>query len=187
MIRIAVKGVLEEPDWLWRKRFDDITEFFVSMLRIFFDEKIALTQHAFRYGNLIEDGLPASLNIDISLHPRSLNLDANTISAFWHSDNELKDILRLYADALYPYLPVQYRFLSAFKILEHEYKVSRHKWRPSLDVLLSHFQGDYEKLDLSNMKFSNLLIHLRDKCAHIKLGNATELTIIGIGSQDTKR
>jgi hypothetical protein len=104
--------------------------------------------------------------------------------AFMHSDRELRDILRLYADSLYPHSPVQYRYLSAFKIIEHEFKGIRKKWKPELNALLDHFKVEYETLGLSTMKMRSLMISLRDKCAHIKLED--DLGIVGIGSQETE-
>lgn len=185
MIRVSVSGVKEEPSATERKWFDDLIDSMLALLRIFHDPEISFAEPAFRYSNILEDGLPPELNIGVKRGALSCNLDVNFATAFMHSDKELRDVLRLYADALHPYLPMQYRYLSAFKVIEHEFKLSRRKWRPELDVVLSHFQIEYEELQISKMSLKAFMIDLRDKCAHIKVGDADRLTIVGISSPDT--
>jgi len=186
MIRLSVSGIDRNPTNEERKRFDDLAESMLAHLRIFHDNEIAFAIPAFRYANLIDDHLPPELNINIGKSKSAFDVDSTLIQSFMHSDKELQNILRLYADSLYPYLPVQYRYLSAFKIIEHEFKLSRRKWKPELDVLLSNFQTEYDALGLSKMGMKALMINLRDKCAHIKLDDADYLSIVGIGSQDTE-
>jgi hypothetical protein len=186
MIRISVSGIEENPPYEERKRFDDLTESMLALLRIFCDNEIALAQPPFRYATLIDDNLPAELKIKIGRSEPTYNLDAGLMYSFMHSDKELGYIFRLYSDSLYPYLPVQYRYLSAFKIIEHEFKRSRKKWKPELDTLLEHFKAEYEGLGLSKKGMKAFMMELRDKCAHIKLGDADYLAIVGIGSQDTE-
>ena len=186
MIRVSVTGVDEEPAYEARKRFDDLTESMVALLRVFCDNEISLAEPRFRYANLLDDGLPPALNIEIRSTARTYNLDSQLAFSFMHADKELRDIIRLYADSVHPYFPVQYRYLSAFKILEHDFKLRRRKWKPELDVLLSHFTAEYDALQLSNKGMKALMIDLRDKCAHIKLGDASNLTIVGIASPDTE-
>jgi hypothetical protein len=186
MIRVSVSNVTEEPPYEERKRFDDLAETMLALLRIFHDNELAFAEPRFRYGNLIEDDLLPDLNIRLGKPAPTFNIDAGTMFAYMNSDKELQDIFRLFADSVYPYLPVQYRYLSAFKIIEHEFKRSRKKWNLELDTLLDHFKAEYDTLGLGRMKMKAFMINLRDKCAHIKLGNASELTIVGIGSQDTE-
>jgi hypothetical protein len=186
MIRISVSGLQTEPPYEERKRFDDITESILALLRIFCDNEISFAEPRFRYGNFIDDDLPASLKMKVGRSEPTYNPDAGLMYAYMHSDKELRDIFRLYADALYPYSPVQYRYLSAFKIIEHEFKGTRKTWRPELDALLEQFKAEYEALNLSKMKIRSFMISLRDKCAHVRLGDGNDLGIIGIGSKDTE-
>jgi hypothetical protein len=186
MIRVSVSGIEEEPAYEARKNFDDLTESMVALLRVFCDNDASLVEPRFRYSNLLDDGLPPGLNLVVQKMLPVYNLDSGFATSFMHSDKEFRDIIRLYADSVHPYLPVQYRFLSAFKILEHDFKASRRKWKPEFDTLLSHFRAEYEALKLSKIEMKALIISLRDKCAHIKLGDAADLTIVGIGSPDTE-
>jgi hypothetical protein len=113
-------------------------------------------------------------------------LDRQLLAKFINASEELRTIVRLYADALKAYLPPQYQFLSAYKIIEHEFRLSRKKWKPELDTLLADFDTEYQKLGLSRLGLKTLIFTLRDKCAHIKIGTAHTLAIVGIGSADTE-
>jgi hypothetical protein len=187
MIRVSIGGVEGEPSSEERLRFDDLTEAMLALLRIYHDHEIALAQPAFRYGYLNPDGAPPSLNIKLNKTGSTFHFDVGFATAYMRSDKEFQDILRLYADALHPYSPVQYRYLSAFKIIEHDFKQSRHKWKPELDGLLASFEAAYRSLNVSPMSLKSFMIDLRDKCSHIKVGDADRLTIVGIGSPDTER
>ena len=187
MIRVSISNLEAEPSAEERLRFDDLTEAMLALLRIFHDPEIALAEPGFRYANFTLDNEPPSLSIGLKKSARTFNLDATFATAYMRSDKEFRDILRLYADAQHLYSPVQYRYLSAFKIIEHEFKKGRHKWKPELDVLLSSFDEQYQILNISKMPLKAFMIHLRDKCAHIKLGDANELSIVGIASPDTER
>jgi hypothetical protein len=186
MIRVSVSNVEEDPPYEERKHFDDLTESTLALLRIFHDNEITLAEPRFRYANLLDDGLPAELNIKLGKSVPIFDVNSGLMFSYMNSEKELRDLFRLYADAVYPYSPVQYRYLSAFKIIEHEFKADRRKWNPTLDILLSHFEAEYAALGVSQMKMKAFMIHLRDKCAHIKLGDAEHLTIVGIGSEDTE-
>jgi hypothetical protein len=186
MIRVSVSNVEEDPPYEERKHFDDLTESILSLLRIFHDKEMTLAEPRLRYANVLDDGLPAALNIKLRTSVPIFDVNPGLMFSYMNSEKKLRDIFRLYADAIYPYSPVQYRYLSAFKIVEHEFKADRRKWKPTLDILLNHFEAEYAALDVSRMKMKAFMIHLRDKCAHIKLGDAEHLTIVGIGSQDTE-
>jgi hypothetical protein len=186
MIRVAVSGLDQEPLWEERKVFDDWSETMLSLIRVFCNNDVAFTEPRFRYGNMIDDGLPADFDMEVKTTSPEYNLDRALAQSFMASDKEFRDIIRLYADAVHSYNPVQYRYLSAFKILEHEFKASRTKWKPGLDTLLGHFETEFRTSQFTSMSMKALIISLRDKCAHIKLGNADELTIIGTGSEDTE-
>lgn len=186
MIRIEVSGLDQEPTWEERKLFDDWAEAMLAFVRVFCDNNIAFLEPRFRYANMIDDGLAPALDIEVKISSPNYKINSVLAQSFLASDKQLRDILRLYADAIHPYNPIQYRYLSAFKILEHEFKASRTKWKPEFETLLAHFEAEFKSANLATMSMKALIINLRDKCAHIKLGNADELTVIGTGSADTE-
>lgn len=106
MIRISLSGLEQEPPYEERKCFDDIAKSAPALLRIFCDNEISFAEPRFRYANFIDDNLPANLNIEVSKAEPTYNPDAGLMYAYMHSDKELRDISRLYADSLYPYSPV---------------------------------------------------------------------------------
>jgi len=93
-----------------------------------------------------------------------------------------RPLFKLLADAQTPRLPLQYRYLSLYKILELEFRVVGH-WI-GLRELLAPYEADYKALNLSDRKLPNLIHEMRDKCAHIKLGGNDSLGIIGLDGSD---
>jgi hypothetical protein len=73
-----------------------------------------------------------------------------------------------------------------FKIIEYAFKHKRRKWSPKLDLLFGYFEKEYLELGISKKSMKAVFIDLRDKCAHIKLGDANYLGIVGIGSRETE-
>lgn len=65
MIRVSVTGIDQEPAYEERQRFDDLTESMLALLRVFCDNEISLAEPRFRYANLLDDGLPPDLNIEV--------------------------------------------------------------------------------------------------------------------------
>jgi hypothetical protein len=82
MIRISVSGLQTEPPYEERKRFDDITESILALLRIFCDNEISFAEPRFRYGNFIDDDLPASLKMKVGRSEPTYNPDAGLMYAY---------------------------------------------------------------------------------------------------------
>ena len=64
-------------------------------------------------------------------------------------------------------LPLEFRYLSLYKLLELNFK-AKGKWNSQYDDLLATFTDDYAALKVSKLQFKNYVEHLRDRCAHIK-------------------
>jgi hypothetical protein len=45
----------------------------------------------------------------------------------------------------------------------------------SVTLPLDQFKAEYEALNLSKMKMRSFMISLRDKCAHVRLGDGNDL------------
>src|SRR5215469_16193382 len=93
-------------------------------------------------------------------------------------------LIKLLADAQMPLLPLQYRYLSLYKILELEFRLAG-RWI-GLQKLLEPYYDDYKGLNISMRSLPNLIHEMRDKCAHIKLGGNDSLGIIGLEGADAK-
>jgi hypothetical protein len=114
MIRVSVTGI----DYEERKRLDDLTESMLALLRVFCDNEISLGEPRFRYANLLDDGLPPDLNIEVRKTWPAYALDSEFAVSFMHSDKAFRDIVRLYATAtsfrLSGGLPIRSDVLASF-------------------------------------------------------------------------
>jgi hypothetical protein len=95
-----------------------------------------------------------------------------------------RPLIKLLADSQMPLLPLQYRYLSLYKILELEFRVAG-RWI-GLQKLLEPYNDDYKALNISERPLPNLIHQMRDRCAHIKVGGNDSLGIIGLDGPDAK-
>ena len=72
-------------------------------------------------------------------------------------------------DGLDGHIPLQYRYLSLFKIIELNFKIGK-KWKSEqLKDTLKPFEAIFNQEGFAKTLY-NLIHELRDKCAHIKTG-----------------
>ncbi len=95
-----------------------------------------------------------------------------------------RPLIKLLADAQMPSLPLQYRYLSLYKILELEFRMAG-RW-VGLQKLLVLYDDDYKALNISTRSLPNLIHEMRDKCAHIKVDGNDDLGIVGLDGPDAK-
>src|SRR5262249_45684015 len=72
-----------------------------------------------------------------------------------------RPLIKLLADAQTPLLPLQYRYLSLYKILELEFRVVG-RW-VGLQRLLEPYENDYKALNIGTRSLLNLIHEMRDK------------------------
>ena len=85
----------------------------------------------------------------------------------------MREDIRLLIDAGNRYIPLQYRYLSLYKLIEIEFK-HRGDWRKAeLDRFLDPFASGFCKIGISK-KPRAYLAELRGRCAHIKTGGKNE-------------
>jgi hypothetical protein len=95
-----------------------------------------------------------------------------------------RHLMKLLADAQLPTLPLQYRYLSVYKILELEFRVNR-RW-VGLNEILKPYEQEYVAMNVSPLALTNIIHAMRDKCAHIKVGANDSLGIVGLDGPDAK-
>lgn len=78
--------------------------------------------------------------------------------------------IRLLIDGLDQHVPLQYRFLSLYKILEKFFKKDGGWDSKELENAFDPFKQQFETIKISNSNLLNFLHDLRDQCAHIKIG-----------------
>lgn len=124
-----------------------------------------------------------SINIEEMLNERPLVSPDNIRNVFVAS-MEHRHLIKLLADAQTPTLPMQYRYVSLYKILELEFRVAR-RWI-GLQEVLKRYERDYNKMNIGLQTLPNIIHAMRDKCAHIKVGGNDSLGIIGLDGPDAK-
>jgi len=152
-----------------------VKEHLLSILRLMYDSKIQVapvTMWAFP-----EDGKPYSYGISIQQLLRQQPVFPtiairNAFVGTWGKRTEIK----LLADSLDERIPLQYRYLSVYKILEGHFR-KRGKWREKeLKAFLGQFSVAFDKMGIT-IPLHNYIHALRDRCAHIKTGKgATGVT-----------
>lgn len=95
---------------------------------------------------------------------------------------EHRPLIMLLADATSPTLPLQYRYLSLYKILELEFRAAG-RWS-GLDEVLAPYFDKYRERNISTRSLPNLVHEMRDKCAHIKVGGNDSIGILGLSGED---
>lgn len=161
---------------------DLIEEKILTALRLAFDPDLYFfnTGHAGPDAiyNYIPAGNSPDLSIEISLKRA---MDVPVAAAAFEQDGSTMITLKLLTDARAPRLPLPYRYLSYYKILENSFKRRRY-WEAEFQKHLICFGDEFEKLNISNMKIDKFIISMRDRCAHVKIGEDEELGILGRSS-----
>lgn len=152
----------------------NLKEHLLSILRIFFDREVQLFRPVWVF---LPEGAPPKMHINITETLAQKKLDSETIRSLFVSSMDCREEIRLLADGIDERIPLQYRFLSYYKIIEKEFRAKGH-WKSNL---LERFLLKYLSLFQDagfHTKPAPLLHEVRDKCAHIKTGTKKE--VIGV-------
>lgn len=175
MIRIMVpdleegeEGQIPEADW---RVVYALKEHMVSVLRITFDHDVSLYPRNF--WNFIDmDGEP-SLHIEIRevINP-DYKLNGENIRNVFVNTSAARNEIKLFSDAQDERIPLQYRYLSLYKILELEF-MGKSGWRqPDFSRFMGGFRVEFDTLGLGQRKLEGYVRDLRNRCAHLRRGMA---------------
>lgn len=168
MIRIDIpdlsgKTIPEEE----RESIHILREHVLSVLRLNYDSEATLFSHAFIVFRNKGLGPILSVKLTTKLHPNpSLHLYIKNIRDIFLISFPLRVQTKLLSDAQDERLPLQYRYLSLYKLLEMECK-KEGKWKQEFERLVSKSETKFNGLGIK-MKPQNYVHYLRDRCAHIK-------------------
>jgi len=143
-----------------------LKEHMLSVLRITYDNRARIWD--LNWWTFIEEGTPRRTGISV----KQLNegkADFNNIRNVFVATHSIRSKLRLLVDARDPHVPLQYQYLSLYKLLELEFK-SEGVFTPELSRFLDRFQDEYRDLGVSRRLLRNYIHELRDRCAHIVVG-----------------
>ena len=157
-----------------------VKEHMLSCLRLGYREDIQLfpmTVWAF-----FEEGAPHSMDMQIETNLVE-NLNAEKTKNFFVAAFPFRHEVRLLVDGNDARIPVQYRYLSFYKLLEHEFKSKGHWKYNDLDAFLASYELRFRSLGCRGT-IHQYLHEWRDRCAHIRTGRSKEL--FGVNSLNHK-
>jgi hypothetical protein len=134
-----------------------IKEYALALLRLSYDRDVAYL--AFPFWTFRKEGDTSRFDIGISLaYNRPPVNYVNLINALSSMDVSPKQI-KLMGDAVNPTVPLRFRYLSTFTIIEDYFQTSKGLNDQALDAFLKQQNSTLDR---------GGLIGMRDKCAHIK-------------------
>lgn len=182
MIRVSVPNLVEErisdED---AKIVQTLKEHALSVLRVTYDHDVSL--FPFHWWSFAEEGKEYRASILMKEQPeRAFGIYANNIRNVFVSTFPLRHHMALISDSQDNRVPLQYRYLSLYKILELEFKTLG-KWkRGPLNAFLSRFENEFQKVYGDKLKLRKYIHFLRDKCAHVRTGK----DVIGVTQLSNK-
>jgi hypothetical protein len=112
---------------------------------------------------------------------KNFKVNVQNVHAVFCETAKMKEIVRLCSDTLHAAPPLQYSYLSLYKLFELDFKNGK-QWRN----FLTPFEEEFQRLGLAQMTLFRFIKDLRDKCAHIALGRRDRLGIVGLESPDAR-
>ena len=147
-----------------------VKEHFLSILRITYYSDATLFPRPI--WTFIEDISSYSIGLEIQKISK-LDFDIEKTKRLFVSGFPYREDVRLFIDGNDGRIPLQYRFLSLYKIIELQYR-KQGQWNDvALGLLLEKYTPQFAGIDVVRKPISHIH-NLRDKCAHIKTGKSKE-------------
>lgn len=164
--RVKISSLNEEkvPD-AYLPILQAIKEHTLTVLRVLYRETTALAMVSSVW-TFIPTGQPLSTGMVFQEFGEDiLNVDA--VKNLFVNSFKIREVLRLFQDGVSPIVPLQYRFLSFFKLLENHF-LHANRWDyAGLDAMLKPHEHCFTSMGFT--KTARVTIFdLRDRCAHIK-------------------
>lgn len=116
----------------------------------------------------VADGKPPGIHLQVAEQVNNQYSPEQTKQVF-NATFEIRELMRLYLDGCDERLPLQYRYLSFFKLLEASYRSHGHWEHKTVNELLQTYADAFKQLGFRGSPFSTLH-DMRDRCAHIRTG-----------------
>lgn len=143
-----------------------VKETAIAVLRLTYDARAEIHPPTVAVDEEDEKPYSAGLKMQQLLN-ENFQLNYENIRASFVHAWPIKYHIKLLSYGNHPMLPLEFRILSLYKLLELNFK-DKGKWGPEYNKLLAGFEEEYTALNLSSLKFRNYIENLRDRCAHIK-------------------
>lgn len=154
-----------------------LKEHLLSVLRLTYRSDVMLAQPSAAW-SFIKNGQPAKVGLLIDAFGGSKYEPENTRALFVHSF-EYRELMRLFVDGIDDRLPLQYQFLSLYKLLELRFRTHGRWNKKDLASLLGRYAEDFKAHGFHGEPAA--AVHeLRDKCAHIRTGSKGKREVLGV-------
>jgi len=171
--RVGMPGLVQEAlsDQLM-DMIQAVKEHLISMLRLTYSsETRVFPSNLWHY---VEEGQPYDLGFAFSSIFSSRVFDPQKTRRLFVATFNHREDIRLLIDGLDPEIPLQYRYLSLYKILEQQFRTPTGLDESRLDLFLQPYEPIFRQAGIMQ-KPRNYVIQLRDSCAHISKRSGTSM------------
>ena len=144
-----------------------VQEHLLSALRLTFRQDAMLAEPSAVW-SFIADGAPRHIKLSIQEFGTHAYDPQRTKDVFALTFN-IRELIRLFVDGIDVRIPLQYRFLSFYKVLENRFRQHGRWDHKALAAILQSHAGSFTRLGFHATPAS-ALHDLRDRCAHVKTG-----------------
>ena len=148
-----------------------LKEHLISTLRLAYREDIQIFPMA--TWSFFDEGKEHKMGLEIEIYDPT-QLDVNLVKSFFSASMRYREEIRLLVDGRDARLPLQYRFLSYYKIIEDKFKNAGRWDTKQLDKFLEAYRARFVEKGF-NKKPASLIHELRDRCVHIRTGTKKEV------------
>ena len=186
-IRIRLESPTNEfSDEQW-EAINHLADYMLTTIRLVYDYTADFARHFGKdiaaWSEANKDGLP-TLSIEVKQTGVAEALPIGEIKNTFAHTFDKRALFNALADSQRPALPLRYRYLCLYKVLEHEFKIAG-KWDERLKSFLQPHEAEFKTLDCGQGSFLAAVKDLRDKTAHISTGKRSD--VMGITWRDEKR
>jgi hypothetical protein len=169
--RLIIPGLEEEEiSEKFLPMIQAVKEHFLSILRItYYSDATLFPRPIWAF---VEDTSSYSIGLEIQ-KLANLNFDIEKTKRLFIGGFPYREELRLFIDGNDERIPIQYRYLSLYKIIELQYRKQRQWHEEGLELLLRKYTSLFADIGITRKPISHIHM-LRDKCAHIKTGKTDE-------------
>ena len=155
-------------------------EHMLTVLRLGYDPRISLFD--IRFWTFHNDGSSPRADIEMDFHYKPV-FHATAVRDLFAASLKHREEFRLLSNGANEGIPVQYRFLSLYKLIEMKFR-QKGKWKEEeLRKVLSSFALDFQSKGISDDPLK-AIHYCRDKCAHIRTGKNRE--VLGVSELNHK-
>lgn len=115
----------------------------------------------------IEENSPHNMELQLTQQIQKVLFNSENTRNMFTEGFLYREELRLLIDGQDSYIPLQYRYLSLYKILELHFKHGDNWLKNELDLILDRYEHRFQEIGIKQRPWA-YLHQLRDKCAHIK-------------------